>query len=244
MNRLSRKLSRKSLAGFGGLGISRTKSRNEEEFETGLRKKHSLGRRLSRKIGVEDLIFSTAMSDEERFMKEMEDIVNENALKENTRSIFDPPYEVLDEFLYLGTANQARDISQIQDVGITHVINFQPNHPKNDTSAYSMEKAGIKYLEFDCKDDSEYNMTQHFADCYRFIEEARTDPGAKILLYSVKGINTAGFMSVAYTLVHKRLDLLAALRLCAEKRGIILLNSSFREQLYHFAKDQGALDFV
>mmetsp|Transcript_8474 Transcript_8474/g.9668 ORF Transcript_8474/g.9668 Transcript_8474/m.9668 type:complete len:218 (+) Transcript_8474:383-1036(+) len=202
----------------------------------------AIGRRLSRSFGGDGGFFHEVPSEEERFLEDMYDIVMENAGRPNDRSIFDPPYEILDDFVYMGTSAQAMDVAQLKEMGITRVINFEASNHENDTNAAMYEQQGIKYLEFNCSDTEDYDMVQHFPESYKFIEEAKGE--GKVLLYSVKGINLCGFICVAYTLVSKRLDLLLALRHCAEKRGLILLNGAFRKQLYNFARDQDALDVV
>mmetsp|Transcript_2418 Transcript_2418/g.3089 ORF Transcript_2418/g.3089 Transcript_2418/m.3089 type:complete len:241 (-) Transcript_2418:1233-1955(-) len=209
---------------------------------------HEISKKIEKKVrGSSFSRFSRARKNKGGYFKKKDihlrnvnSIVKHYTALQKKQSPYDPPYEILDH-LFLGTAIQSRDIKQLGFVGITHVINCEAEHPQVDTNEIFYSKANIKYLEFECKNDDEYDMQQHFEDTFNFIEDCRKEDG-KCFLYSPNGRDTSGFLAVTYCMIFKKWTVIKALEHCSEARGKILLNENFQRQLVQFAKDREMLE--
>ncbi len=70
---------------------------------------------------------------------------------------------VLDDFMYLGSDNVAKDYVKLKENGITHVINCAADY----SADYHIDK-GIKYLSFHLKDHVRENIESVFYESIDF----------------------------------------------------------------------------
>lgn len=70
---------------------------------------------------------------------------------------------ILDEFMYLGSDNVAKDYNKLKDNGITHVINCAADY----SADYHLDK-GLKYLSFHLKDHVRENIESVFYEVIDF----------------------------------------------------------------------------
>lgn len=218
--------------------LQRESSSTLKRQSSGLKRRQSLSRRMSKAFGIEDLVFNEKEFSQVEYMQQIKDLVNHFGSR-RTYHVPEEPYEILDH-LYLGNAKQAENVALLHQEGITHVINCCPGIRRIRADRIYMQRAEMEYLEFPCVDDEEYDIQQHFDDAFVFIEEARK-AGGKVLIYSENGVNTSGYITIAYTMVSNDLDLLSAIKMVAEKRGSVLKNENFQEQLLQFASEHDML---
>jgi len=70
----------------------------------------------------------------------------------------------MDDFMYLGSDNVAKDLNKLKSNGITHVINCAADF----SADYHIDK-GIKYLSLHLKDHVRENIECVFYDTNAFI---------------------------------------------------------------------------
>mmetsp|Transcript_15466 Transcript_15466/g.17502 ORF Transcript_15466/g.17502 Transcript_15466/m.17502 type:complete len:218 (+) Transcript_15466:447-1100(+) len=161
------------------------------------------------------------------------------AATDNNRTVFDPPYQVL-EHLYIGNRRHAMDIQQLEQTGITHIINCAGRDHAVGTSRKTYPDFIEGYFEVPGQDNRDYDMMQHFNDVYFLIEDARRK-GGKVLVHCNMGTNRSGLMVIAYCMASLRMNIVEAVTHCVEIRGLILLNTGFQKQLVKFARRQNLL---
>lgn len=160
-----------------------------------------------------------------------------NALQLDTAKVpIDEVTELL-HFLYLGNAYNARDMNFIKSKPITHVINCASSGCNTGPQSY---REPIKYLEFDARDECHYDMMQHYDEAYEFIEDARKSNGC-VLIHCFAGINRSALLAAAYMMVHTQSDPIKVATNMRERRGLVLQNGHFQEQLINFAMERNLL---
>ncbi|KAK2142965.1 hypothetical protein LSH36_891g01007 [Paralvinella palmiformis] len=152
------------------------------------------------------------------------------------------PTLVLDH-LYLGNMADAHDIKLLKRLKITHIVNCAA------TKDYSSElkdnpypeDTGIDdYLEFEALDNEGYPILRHYRDTRLFIDRARR-LGGRVLIHCEMGVNRSAALCIAYLMEYQDLTLIQAIRDIKISRPVILLNESFRRQLYSFADERRLL---
>mmetsp|Transcript_78674 Transcript_78674/g.138755 ORF Transcript_78674/g.138755 Transcript_78674/m.138755 type:complete len:281 (-) Transcript_78674:64-906(-) len=88
----------------------------------------------------------------------------------------------------------------------------------------------VAYEALAAKDEVGYNMQQHYPEVTEFLKQCRRD-GKKVLVHCVMGINRSVSATVAFLAGSMGMSLKAAVRLAAERRGCVLSNASFLDQL-------------
>ena len=146
------------------------------------------------------------------------------------------PTRILDH-LFLGSEQDATNVKQLKELGITHVINCAAAYCFTGANMYS---SNVKYLEFEADDDCDYNIMQHFPQAYACIEDARKT-GGKALIHCVVGINRSGALAVAYLMVHQKIGPISAATFIRKLRSNLLSNDGFQRQIISFAREKELL---
>lgn len=148
-----------------------------------------------------------------------------------------PPSELLDNFLYVGSRTDAGDDEWLRSVGVTHVLNMAGSVARGSTE-------GRTVLELESEDDARYPILQHHWSAARaFLARARNTPEARVLVHCSAGINRSCCVAVAFMMHDEGLSLLDAIERARQRRSKLLLNAGFVAQLVrlHLAvlKDTG-----
>ena len=99
---------------------------------------------------------------------------------------------ILDEFLYLGSDQVAKDLNKLKNNGITHVINCAADY----SADYHIDK-GIKYLSLHLKDHVRENIECSFYEVIEFISKAKQE-GGRVFIHCVQGISRSTTMIICY----------------------------------------------
>ena len=142
--------------------------------------------------------------------------------------------------LYIGNKCNIRWVQNLQELGITHVLNCAGGYFVMEMTKKVLDPIGIVYKQFYAKDDSNYNMRQHVDQAVEYINTAR-DGGGVVLVNCNVGINRSGFICTAYLMISEGIGLLQALETMKEKRTRLLSNRAFQLQLLREAKQRGLL---
>ena len=148
--------------------------------------------------------------------------------------------KVLDH-LYLGNFEDANDVKTLKAEGITHIINTVDNYYENCRTKKEFYGDEFRYFGFTSDDDERYPITQHFEECYQFIEDAKSKSG-KCFIHCIAGINRSGCLATAYVMLHENIGPISAAKKVFEARGMILSNNGFIERLVKLAADKGLLE--
>ena len=148
----------------------------------------------------------------------------------------------VDDYLYLGSIEDAKDVDQLKALDIKYIINTVDDAtslcPEETKSLYDNT---IKYLGFSSEDAMEYPIMDHFEETHAFIEEARKSK-SKCLIHCMRAVNRSGVLATAHIMVKNNLGPITAVQIVYKKRGMLLTNSSFVSQLLRYARDHQYLE--
>lgn len=100
-----------------------------------------------------------------------------------------------------------------------------------DTFWYSMMcDTDVAYLGFDGEDKENYRMDTHFEEVQMFLEECRQEH-RKVLIHCIMGINRSAAALVSFLCSGLGMEVGEAVSLTSKRRGYILSNTSFLDQL-------------
>ncbi|KAF5300397.1 hypothetical protein FQR65_LT01018 [Abscondita terminalis] len=128
-------------------------------------------------------------------------------------------------FLYLGNSKDASNLSYLQDLGTTCVLNVTTS-----LNGYH-EECGITYKQIPASDSLHQNLEQYFEEAFEFIEQARKR-GACVLVHCQAGISRSATIAIAYIMKYKQLPLVEAYKIVKSERPIISPNFNFIGQLW------------
>eukprot|EP01084_Bolivina_argentea_P068643 124938_1 len=140
------------------------------------------------------------------------------------------PITKIKENIYLGNQNDSENINLLTSMQITHVLNCAGLDIQN---KYPLE---IKQHKIDADDEVWCNIiTQYLQECIEFINECLQNNG-KILIHCVQGVNRSATILIGYLMYSQNMNILEAVELVIKRRGKILDNKSFRQQLVDYAQ--------
>ncbi|VVC92345.1 unnamed protein product [Leptidea sinapis] len=143
------------------------------------------------------------------------------------------PVEILPN-LYLGNSTNSEDCEALARHNIKYVLNVTPDLP----NTFEAEGCGINYLKIPIADHWSQNLSVHFPQAIRFIEEAMS-AGCGVLVHCVAGVSRSVTVTLAYLMQRHRLSLRDAFELVRSRKTDIAPNFHFMRQLHSFEQDLG-----
>jgi protein-tyrosine phosphatase len=132
------------------------------------------------------------------------------------------PSELL-PFLYLGSAQNAYNLDQLQQLNVKCIVNaaievesFYPEH--------------FEYYKCNLMDDENADVSVYFEETYQFIEKARKSK-RKILIQCFMGMSRSASIAIAYLMRAKKWSMKKAYSHVKKIRPIIDINTVFMYQL-------------
>ncbi|XP_030478635.1 dual specificity protein phosphatase 1 isoform X3 [Cannabis sativa] len=134
----------------------------------------------------------------------------------------------IEECLFLGSLEAARNKSELKELKITHILTVAhclvPIYPDE-----------FVYKIISVADKEDTDIKQFFDECFNFIDEAKRT-GGSVLVHCVVGKSRSATIVVAYLMRQHGMSLSEALKLVRSKRPIVAPNSGFLSQLKEFEK--------
>ena len=128
----------------------------------------------------------------------------------------------IDERVYIGDEDSARDIGVLQELGITHIL-----------IAGSYMRAyltNMNYKQLPLEDSLEQNLTNYLSEALAYIDNAQ----GKVLVHCAAGISRSGSIIVAYLMKKNNTGFDTALSMARNKSSRIRPNPNFERQLRAF----------
>lgn len=140
-----------------------------------------------------------------------------------------PPDEIIPGFLYLAHERGCLFMDRLPFDSFTHCV-FATNKP---TSPYPAET----YLCIQLSDDPDTDLRARFEESNAFIEDARRDPNARLLVHCRMGQSRSATLVAAWLMAHYRCSLKEALLWTKKHRELICPNTGFFVQLQKYEKE-------
>lgn len=140
----------------------------------------------------------------------------------------DPTPSQLADFLYIGSVGAAMNKTTLKDIGITHILivadKLTPMFPEEFT-----------YLNIALLDAMDANLLEVLPRAISFINTAR-EAGGKVLVHCFAGRSRSASVCIAYLMQTSRVSLLEALHFVRQRRGAVMPNTGFMQQLKTFER--------
>ncbi|TRY59777.1 hypothetical protein DNTS_027182 [Danionella cerebrum] len=135
----------------------------------------------------------------------------------------------------------ARDLKFLSSVGITHIVNAAHGAHHIDTGAEFYSELSIKYHGVEASDSRDFDITPFLYDAARFIHDALSQHGVKVLVHCARGVSRSAVLVLAYLMIHENLPLTDAIKAICNHRNI-LPNPGFLQQLIQLESDLNLQD--
>jgi len=140
------------------------------------------------------------------------------------------PISKINDYLFLGSLQGAKDKTALKKFGITHIINISSI---NDTNFYENE---FKYLNIDIKDSHEEDIKRFFPTLVQYIESAKDQQG-KIFVHCYAGISRGPSVAISYFIWKRGITYQEAYRVVKDARATISPNAGFVYKLLEWEND-------
>ncbi|KAF8767405.1 dual specificity protein phosphatase 1-like [Argiope bruennichi] len=135
------------------------------------------------------------------------------------------PVEILSH-LYLGSARDAARKEQLQQLGVTALLNVTQLCP-------NLFQEAFLYKCIPVRDTGGEDIAAHFHEAINFIDQVKAQNG-KVLVHCQAGISRSATICIAYLMATKRLRMEEAYKYVKSRRKIVSPNFSFMGQLLSF----------
>ncbi|XP_070539791.1 dual specificity protein phosphatase 3-like [Ptychodera flava] len=156
-------------------------------------------------------------------------------LTEPSQGMFMMPSRAFDEVwpkLYIGEGAFAENISALQRVGITHVLNTaqgkEYGHVNTNEEFY--KDSGIKFKGIKATDNQHFELLPFWQETGEFIHSALSKEGTKVLVHCREGFSRSSSTVLAYLMMYHGMTAQEATRTVRAKREIGP-NDGFKAQL-------------
>jgi protein-tyrosine phosphatase len=143
---------------------------------------------------------------------------------------------ILEEQLYLSGSVGAENLSQLLELGITHILNITdmiPNYHENQIDENG--KSLFTYMKIAIPDCGTIQLSSFIHDTINFINNAMNSNG-KVLVHCFAGKSRSASIIIAYIMQLKRISFNEAFKFVQDRREVIDPNFGFCTQLIEFEK--------
>lgn len=169
-----------------------------------------------------------------------EDIEKQNRIQE------DLPVHIY-ENVYLGNAASVEDISKLQRLGITRVLNMAGQYALKRSTIRAYEKLGIEYMRISARDETDYPLLERdWEKAHSFLHwrqgaahdtEKDVHRNNNVVVHCVAGMNRSALVVAADYMITCQKPVLEVVREIRRQRGnTALSNPFFQEQLVALAR--------
>lgn len=127
--------------------------------------------------------------------------------------------------LYVGNFRDAKDLQQLADNKITHILAIHDRAKKI--------HANKEYLVIEASDNSEQELTQFFPECIDFIHKARLNDG-NVLVHCLAGVSRSVTVTAAYIMTVTNMGWRDSLNCIRGVRNGANPNFGFQKQLQNY----------
>ena len=136
---------------------------------------------------------------------------------------FEPEATPVMDRVYVGGESPALNLSLLQKLGITHIVNCAA-----DTTACAFEAAGLfKYLRVHINDSVNDGVTSHIPAVFAFLDDCLSNPEGRCLIHCTQGVSRSVSFCVAREMAQRNCDYDAALATVKAQRAVAAPNPGY-----------------
>jgi predicted protein tyrosine phosphatase len=136
---------------------------------------------------------------------------------------FEPEATLVMDRVYVGGESPALNLSLLQKLGITHIVNCAA-----DTTACAFEADGLfKYLRVHINDSVNDGITSHIPSVFSFMDDCLSRPEGRCLIHCTQGVSRSVSFCVAREMADRNCDYDAALAAVKAHRAIAAPNAGY-----------------
>ena len=161
-------------------------------------------------------------------------------MNEKKQKITSENINKINDKIYLGGIDGAREIKYLKQEGITHILSLAGK-----IFSINYEKGTFIIKIIDIMDFTNENIFKYFKECIQFIENSK-----KIYIYCMAGVSRSASIVIAYLMYKEHKKYFQIYSEVKKKRNIIKPNFGFVFQLKYFENlliennyDLGKIDF-
>ena len=136
---------------------------------------------------------------------------------------FEPEATPVMDRIYVGGESPALNLSLLQKLGITHIVNCAA-----DTTACAFEAAGqFEYLCVHINDSVNDGITSHIPAVFSFLDDCLSRPEGRCLIHCTQGVSRSVSFCVAREMAERHCDYDAALATVKAQRAVAAPNAGY-----------------
>mmetsp|Transcript_6129 Transcript_6129/g.14768 ORF Transcript_6129/g.14768 Transcript_6129/m.14768 type:complete len:360 (+) Transcript_6129:309-1388(+) len=139
------------------------------------------------------------------------------------------PTVLIEDFLYLGSEDDAKQQEHLRRLGITHILNVS-----SDVKNYFPQQ--YTYHRINLPDEPGSNLSEHFQMAFKFLKTSDLDTSKRVLVHCHQGVSRSSTIVLAYFMHSKHWTLKDAYEFTKANRPQIRPNPGFWRQLEAFEK--------
>ncbi|KAF7247252.1 Dual specificity protein phosphatase 13 isoform B [Varanus komodoensis] len=130
--------------------------------------------------------------------------------------------------LYVGDLFIARDIEQLRQLRITHIVNAAARRSHITSGPKSHKDLQVDYYGVETDNRGNVDLSSHFYPVAEYIRAALKSPGGKVLVHCAMGITRSTILVLAFLMICEEQTIVDALKTVRPRRGV---SSRFLKQL-------------
>lgn len=136
---------------------------------------------------------------------------------------FEPEATLVLDRVYVGGESPALNLSLLQKLGITHIVNCAA-----DTTACAFEADGhFKYLRVHINDSVNDGITSHIPSVFAFVDDCLSKPEGRCLIHCTQGVSRSVSFCVAREMTERNCDYDVALAAIKSQRAVAAPNAGY-----------------
>jgi hypothetical protein len=140
-----------------------------------------------------------------------------------------PEYNLVLPNLYVGTQKFARELDELKQIGIGHIVNV------TDGRNYHEKQPGFHYFQCPVQDTDLADLLPYFDAACSFIHNARSQ-GYPVLIHCQQGVSRSGAVCLSYLIKHENMTVTQAYKHLRALRPVCRPKLNFLRQLGVFEK--------
>jgi hypothetical protein len=145
-----------------------------------------------------------------------------------------PASMIIDDKLWLGSIDSARDAKWLESARITHICDVNGRPTTADKSMY--DSRSIAHRHYQLEDTTNFVIRPHFATTHAFLDEAKA-AGGRILVHCAAGVSRSATILMSWVMKEEKRTLADVMTQVRSRRPFAYPNRSFFAALIDYDRE-------